>query len=94
MSADLLNSLQMNEERFLALLDKVIGESEFVQNNPPSLIPQEDRVCKHVLDVLRPYTKENGGPLIVEHVTYVEGRGNVCVHYLRGSTLACARWCC
>ena len=36
---------------------------------------------KHLLDALRPYTVENGGPLKVEHVWYVEGRGNLMIEY-------------
>lgn len=34
---------------------------------------------RHVLDVLSPYSEENGGPLKIEHVTFVEGRGNIIV---------------
>ena len=39
------------------------------------------RAIKHLLDALRPYTVENGGPLKVEHVWYVEGRGNLMIEY-------------
>ena len=39
------------------------------------------RAIKHLLDVLKPYSTENGGPLTVEHVTYVEGRGNLIIGY-------------
>lgn len=82
-SSEVLDSLsQLNSESFIALLSKLIGESKYVQNNPPELIPEEDRVAKHVLDVLLPYsTTTGGGPLIVNHVTYVNGRGNVIVEY-------------
>ncbi|KAJ4958757.1 hypothetical protein NE237_025868 [Protea cynaroides] len=73
---------QLDKESFVPLLSKLIGESKYVQNNPPELIPEEDRVAKHVLDVLLPYsTTTGGGPLIVNHVTYVQGRGNVIVEY-------------
>ena len=34
-----------------------------------------------MLDALKPYSKENGGPLTVEHVWYHEGRGNVIIGY-------------
>ena len=34
-----------------------------------------------MLEALKPYTKENGGPLKVEHVVYVEGRGNLIIEY-------------
>lgn len=39
------------------------------------------RAIKHLLEVLKPYTKENGGLLKVEHVTYVEKRGNLIIEY-------------
>lgn len=34
-----------------------------------------------MLDALRPYTKEEGGVLEVEHVSYVEGRSNLIIKY-------------
>ena len=34
-----------------------------------------------MLEALKPYNKENGGPLTVEHVWYHEGRGNVIIGY-------------
>ncbi|XP_043696286.1 acetylornithine deacetylase [Telopea speciosissima] len=77
---DLLGHL--DKDSFVSLLSKLIGESKYVQNNPPELIPEEDRVAKHVLDVLLPYsTTTGGGPLIVNHVTYVQGRGNIIIEY-------------
>ena len=36
---------------------------------------------KHLLDVLKPHSIENGGPLKVEHVSFVEGRGNLMITY-------------
>ena len=39
------------------------------------------RAVKHLLDVLKPHSIENGGALKVEHVSYVEGRGNLMVTY-------------
>ena len=36
---------------------------------------------RHVLDALRPHSVEQGGPLVVRHVSYVEGRGNILVEY-------------
>ena len=44
---------------------------------------------KHLLDVLKPHSIENGGPLKVEHVhckhvsfvMFVEGRGNLMITY-------------
>ncbi|KAK8492435.1 hypothetical protein V6N12_065881 [Hibiscus sabdariffa] len=72
----------LNKESFVSLLTKIIGESKFLQNNPPELIPEEDRVVNHVLDCLRPYSTETGGgPLVINHVTYFPGRGNLIVEY-------------
>lgn len=72
----------LKRDSFVPLLSKLIGESKFVQNNPPDLIPEEDRVIKHVLDALLPFsTKTGGGPLLLNHVTYFPGRGNLIVEY-------------
>lgn len=72
----------LNKDSFVSLLTKLIGESKYVQNNPPDLIPEEDRVAKHVLDVLLPFsTKTGGGPLVIDHATYFPGRGNLIVEY-------------
>ncbi|CAN6579716.1 unnamed protein product [Malus baccata var. baccata] len=72
----------LDKESFISLLSKLIGESKYLQNNPPDLIPQEDRVVKHVLDSLLPLsTTTGGGPLVINHVTYFPGRGNVIVEY-------------
>eukprot|EP00294_Goniomonas_avonlea_P008598 CAMPEP_0114558582 /NCGR_PEP_ID=MMETSP0114-20121206/10462_1 /TAXON_ID=31324 /ORGANISM="Goniomonas sp, Strain m" /LENGTH=437 /DNA_ID=CAMNT_0001743989 /DNA_START=8 /DNA_END=1321 /DNA_ORIENTATION=+ len=73
--------LKLNQERFIPLLEKLIGESEFVQNNPPEHIPEEDRVVRHVLAVLEPLSTKNGGPLIVEQLSYTPGRSNIYVEY-------------
>ena len=39
------------------------------------------RAVKHLLEVLRPHSQECSGPLRVEHISYVEGRGNLLVSY-------------
>ncbi|KAF3791011.1 Acetylornithine deacetylase [Nymphaea thermarum] len=71
----------LDGEPFVSLLSKLIGESRYVQNNPPELVPQEDRVVSHLLDALAPYSKEQGGPLLLNHASFVEGRGNLIVEY-------------
>ncbi|XP_068305316.1 acetylornithine deacetylase-like isoform X1 [Pyrus communis] len=72
----------LDKESFMSLLSKLIGESKYLQNNPPDLIPQEDRAVKRVLDSLLPLsTTTGGGPLVINHVTYFPGRGNVIVEY-------------
>ncbi|PKI57137.1 hypothetical protein CRG98_022427 [Punica granatum] len=73
---------ELDKQSFTALLSKLIGESKFVQNNPPDLIPEEDRIAKHVLDSLLPFsTTTGGGPLVLRHVSFFENRGNVIVEY-------------
>jgi hypothetical protein len=37
------SKLELDEGQFLSLLGKLIGESKFLQNNPPELVPIEDR---------------------------------------------------
>jgi acetylornithine deacetylase len=44
-------------------------------------VPEEDRVVKHVLDVLSPFTSSNGGPLVVKQLSYTPGRSNLMVTY-------------
>ena len=77
--ASFLQSLELNEDRFVSLLRNLIGEAEYLQNTGvgTAYVPQEDRAIKHVLEVLAPHRKENGGPLEIDHVTYAEGRGNL-----------------
>ena len=42
-------NLELNSERYILLLEKLIGETEFLQNNPPHYIPQEDRYWAVIL---------------------------------------------
>lgn len=74
--------MEMNEERFIALLTKLIGVSKFLQNSPAQgLNPQENLASDHILQLLKPYTKEEGGVLEVQRIEFVEGRGNVIIRY-------------
>ncbi|RWV92821.1 hypothetical protein GW17_00044767 [Ensete ventricosum] len=73
---------ELDRGSYVTLLAKIIGEARHVQNNPPDLIPKEDRVARHVLDSLLPLsTSTGGGPLVVSHIAYADGRGNVIVEY-------------
>lgn len=88
-----ISEICMNEPRFMGLLEKLIGESKRLQNNPAQgLVPQEDLACAHILEVLRPHTKENGGPLEISKINFVEGRGNLIIKYpgKAGSTKICS----
>jgi acetylornithine deacetylase len=72
----------MNRERFISLLTKLIGETKHLQNAPAlGLVPREDAASDHVLELLKPHLKENGGVLEAQRVSFVEGRGNVIIKY-------------
>eukprot|EP00743_Colponemidia_sp_Colp-15_P003097 GILK01003347.1.p1 GENE.GILK01003347.1~~GILK01003347.1.p1 ORF type:complete len:440 (-),score=74.92 GILK01003347.1:215-1534(-) len=79
--SDFFARLSLNEESFVSLLSKLIGETEILQNNPPLLIPQEDRPVQHVLDALAPYLVENGGVLTTERISYAANRSNLIIRY-------------
>lgn len=76
-----LKDWELEEGPFLQLLERLIGESRFLQNNPPDLVPTEDRAARHVIEALAPFSEDNGGPLKVQQITFVEGRSNVMVQY-------------
>ena len=38
-----LSGFALQQDRYVALLEKLIGESEFLQDNPPKFVPQENR---------------------------------------------------
>ena len=37
------DGFELNSERYVALVEKLIGETEHLQDNPPKFVPQEDR---------------------------------------------------
>jgi len=76
-------AISIDEEAYVNLLGKLIGEAEKLQNFPPELIPCEDLAVAHVVEVLQPYTVENGGPLTIETYDYSDnqGRSNVIIRY-------------
>jgi acetylornithine deacetylase len=72
----------LERDSFVSLLSNLMSESKYLQNNPPELIPEEGRVVKHVLNsLLSLSTTTGGGPLILNHVTYCPGRGNLIIEY-------------
>eukprot|EP00211_Chloroparvula_japonica_P002561 CAMPEP_0119119090 /NCGR_PEP_ID=MMETSP1310-20130426/734_1 /TAXON_ID=464262 /ORGANISM="Genus nov. species nov., Strain RCC2339" /LENGTH=437 /DNA_ID=CAMNT_0007108505 /DNA_START=115 /DNA_END=1428 /DNA_ORIENTATION=- len=79
--ANELKAYELDEDRYVALMTKLIGEAESLQNCPPEFVPIEDNAGRHVLKTLEPHTTENGGPLLVERVAYKEGRGNIIITY-------------
>jgi len=77
-----LAAMEMNETRFLTLLEKMINVAEQLQNNPAfGLIPKEELVADMVLEVLKPFMKENGGVLEVQKINYVDNRSNLIIKY-------------
>ena len=44
-----------------------------------SLCPR--RAIQHVKEVLEPFSTAKGGPIQIDHVTFVEGRGNLILTY-------------
>lgn len=58
--------VELNEERFLRLLEKLVSEGEYLQNQPPHFVAREDLAGRHVLEALRPHSQECGGPLVVK----------------------------
>jgi len=77
-----MKDTRLDVQDFLDLLSKLIGETKWLQNSPKMDIhPEEARAAQHVFDFLGPYSTENGGPLEMEWLEYVEGRTNVKITY-------------
>lgn len=71
-------SVKFDKEKYVEIMKALISQSKFVQNNPKlGLTPQESLICEIVLKELKPHSKEHGGPLLIEHIEYVPGRGNL-----------------
>jgi acetylornithine deacetylase len=81
-AAQFLETVGMNEERFLSVLTKLIGQVKHLQNSPENgLVPKEDLAADIVLETLAPFSEENGGVLKTKRINFVEGRGNVMITY-------------
>jgi len=78
MSSASLRQFELNQEEFLALLEKAISFTDRLQNNPPALTPHEDLIADLIVGHLKPFTAPDG-PLEVRKITYKEGRSNVIV---------------
>lgn len=77
-----LSGIELNESRYLSLLEKMINVAEQLQNNPAQgLVPKEELVADIVLEALQPYLKENGGVIEAQKVCYVENRANLILKY-------------
>ena len=70
--SEIFDKVELNEARYVGLLKNLIGETKWLQNSPAQgLVPEEDRAIKPLHG---PYSKENGGMLEIEKVTFVENR--------------------
>ncbi|CAK4144117.1 unnamed protein product [Aphanomyces euteiches] len=74
--------LRLNDESYINLLRKLISVADKVQNAPSlGLIPQEDLVSDFVLEELKPYLKQNGGPIEAQRIGFKDGRGHLILKY-------------
>ncbi len=76
-----LSSVSFDRSEFVSLLEKLIGLVEHLQNCPPELIPKEELAADVIVDFLRPYSTDQGGPLVVRKCTYVAQRSNLVLEY-------------
>ena len=62
-------------------MDPILNHALSTHSKRTACPTHAHRAIKHLLEALKPYTIENGGVLKVEHVWYVEGRGNLTIEY-------------
>jgi len=74
-------AMQLNNERFIDLLRKLIAETPHLMNKLPTHVPKEMMAARHVLEALAPYSTEKGGVLKIKTVCYQDQRANVIVEY-------------
>jgi len=75
-----LAGIKLDEEEFVSLMTKIIGNVEKLQNSPPMHVPEESLTADIVIDFLKPVTAPNG-PLIVRKIEYVERRANLIIEF-------------
>jgi len=44
-------------------------------------VPDESRIVPHLLEVLEPFSVNNGGPLVIETLVYKDNRPNLKITY-------------
>jgi acetylornithine deacetylase len=77
---------ELDSERFIGILRKLIGEAKHLQNNPRlGITPEEARAAHIIQKELEPYSEAAGGPLKIELLEYVAKRPNLKVTY-QGTT--------
>lgn len=73
--------LTIEADEYVQLLGLLVGQAEAIQNYPPEFVPEERKVVRHLLEVLRPYSRAQGGPLQVDVVSFAPGRENLIIRY-------------
>lgn len=77
----MFSGFALDQDKYVPLLEKLIGFTEKLQNNPPELVPQEGLIADTIVEFLKPVTAPNG-PIKVTKYTYVEGRPNLVLEYM------------
>jgi len=86
MGGVMVDTWKLDRESFVELLGKLVGEGKFLQNWPSGgYIPEEDRAAEHILNILKPFSVEQGGPISVQHIHINPEkhpkRGNIILRY-------------
>ena len=45
------DGFKLDSERYVCLMEKLIGETEYLQDNPPKFVPQEDRYSVIIAEI-------------------------------------------
>jgi len=75
-----LLDLELDDNDFLGLLEKIMQHNKKLQNSPPDHVPQEELAADEVLKYLEPYSGADG-PLSIRKLTFTPGRSNVIIKY-------------
>jgi len=74
-----ISDLELNGDEWVRLLREMLENAQNLQNSPPQHIPQESLTADIVMNYLNEYSTENGGPLVMRKIEYVEGRANLII---------------
>ena len=47
-----MDGLQLDTQRFISILQRLIGVSKQLQNNPPELVPREDAASSIIIGMM------------------------------------------
>jgi hypothetical protein len=97
---DAFAGCELDEPAFITLLTEVMKHSESVQNDPKQgFVPKEGLVAAQLVEILKPYSTENGGKLFSAcrrspHCSFYVLDGGVChVRRTAGARARCALLC-